>query len=432
MSQSPPAAARDSALDLLRFRPFRLLFTIRFASQTASQMLGVVVGWHIYNVTGSALDLGLIGLVQFLPAVLLALHAGQIADRHDRRWILRACFAVELVVPLGFLALANTADPPLILFYVLLLVNASARAFEGPALQALLPSMVGRERLSRAIALSTSAQKLSTLLGPSLAGVIYLLGASVDYAACLALVVLAAWSAVLLPPPPFAERGGRKADLGTVFAGLRLIWGTPVLLALMSLDLLATFFGGVAALLPIFAKDILETGPWGFGLLRSAPAVGALLMALVMSRWPVRHAAGRLIFAGVAAYGVFTILFGLSENLVLSVICMIGVGAGDMLGQVLRQTIIQLRIPDDMRGRVAAVSGLSVHVGAHLGQFESGVTAVWFGAVGSVLLGGAAVLAVVATWMHKFPELRRIDAPDEPDQPDAPAGRLAPGRSPAV
>jgi sugar phosphate permease len=199
-----------------------------------------------------------------------------------------------------------------------------------------------------------------------------------------------------------------------------MIRDNPILLGLMTLDLLAVFFGGVVALLPIFAKDILGIGPVGLGLLRSSPAVGALLMAVVMARFPVKRAAGRMIFAGVAVYGVATIIFGLSSSVVLSVVCMLALGAGDMLSQVLRQTIIQIRIPDEMRGRVAAVSSLSVNVGGQLGMFESGVTAAWFGAVGSVLFGGVAVLAIVVIWMWRFPTLRDIETPEE-GQPPAPS-----------
>lgn len=422
----PAPPVKDSALALLRHRPFLLVFTIRFASQTANLMLGVVVSWHIYNLTGSALDLGLIGLVQFMPALLLALYAGQVADRHDRRHILRACFAVEILVPAGFLMLAQYSDAPLWLFYALLLLSSTARAFEAPALQALLPSMVGRDVLARAIAMSTSAQKLSVLIGPSLGGFIYIFGASVDYAVCLALVALAGGCALALPYPPFAEAAARRGrDWGTVFAGIRLIWSTPILLGLMSLDLLATFFGGVAALLPIFAKDILHVDSWGLGLLRSAPAVGALIMAVVLARWPVKRRAGHFLFLGVAMYGVFTILFALSGDFALSMLCMLGIGAGDMLGQVLRQTIIQLSIPDDMRGRVAAVSGLTVHVGGQLGQFESGVVAAWFGAVASALIGGVVAVMVVGAWMRLFPDIRRIETVDDL-RPPVPGAKAKP------
>lgn len=413
MSAPAPSAEKDSALELLRFRPFRLMFIIRILSNTANLMLSVVVGWHVYELTGDPLHLGLIGLVQFVPPLVLTLFAGQVADRFDRRVVLRVCYAVAIMVPAGFILLTRLGNPPLVLFYVLLFIGAIARSFEAPSLQALLPSMVGNDRFSRAITLSTSGQKLSVLCGPSLAGLIYILGPTVDYAFCMALIAVALWSALVLPAPEFGSREPRPTGWGTVFAGLRFIWATPVILGLMSLDLLAVFFGGINALLPIFAKDILAIGPVGFGLLRSAPAVGALLMAVVLARWPVTGAAGRLVFGGVAAYGVATIVFGLSTSVALSIACMLALGAGDMLGQVLRQTIIQLRTPDAMRGRVGAVSSLSVTIGGQLGQFESGITAVWFGTVGSVLIGGVAVLIIVAVWMWRFPELRRIERPDE-------------------
>jgi MFS family permease len=323
-------------------------------------------------------------------------------------------------MPIGLLVLTNVESPPLIAFYALLLIGALSRTFEGPTLQALLPSMVGRDALAQAIALSTSAQKMSSLLGPSLGGLIYIIGPSVDYAVCMVLIAIAAVASLMLPAPQFSERDPRNRDWGTVFSGLRMIRDNPILLGLMTLDLLAVFFGGVVALLPIFAKDILGIGPVGLGLLRSSPAVGALLMAVVMARFPVKRAAGRMIFAGVAVYGVATIIFGLSSSVVLSVVCMLALGAGDMLSQVLRQTIIQIRIPDEMRGRVAAVSSLSVNVGGQLGMFESGVTAAWFGAVGSVLFGGVAVLAIVVIWMWRFPTLRDIETPEE-GQPPAPS-----------
>lgn len=417
----PPGRPKESALALFREGPFRLLFTIRLTSNTANQMLGVVVGWQIYDITGSAFQLGMIGLVQFLPPLALTLFAGQIADRYDRRWVIRVCLSVEIFVPIGFIALINLADPadpPIALFYALLFVNSLARTFESPAQQALLPSMVGREVLARAITLSTSAQKMSALLGPSAGGLIYMIGPTVDYATCLVLILIATGASFALPLPKFGDRDGRDRSWNTVFSGLQFIVRTPVILGLMSLDLLAVFFGGVTALLPIFAKDILDIGPVGLGILRAAPAVGALLMAVVLARHPVKRRAGRLLFAGVAAYGVATLVFAFSGNVALSVACMLAAGAGDMLGQVLRQTIIQLRTPDAMRGRIAAVGSLSVNVGSQLGMFESGVTAALLGTVGSVVLGGVAVLTIVATWMRRFPEIRGIEHPEEDAVPE--------------
>jgi len=409
---SPPDP-KDSALALFREGPFRLLFVMRIASNTASQMMGVIVSWQIYEITASAFQLGMIGLIQFLPPLALTLFAGQVADRYDRRWVLRVGLTGQIAVPAGFIVLTNMAAPPLAGFYGLLLVLAIVRTFDSPAQQALLPSMVPRDALAQAISLSTSAQKMSALVGPALGGAIFVISATVDYGVCLALTAIAAAASFALPAPEYGDRDARNRTWSTVFSGLQFIFKTPVILGLISLDLLTTFFGGVAALLPIFAKDILHVGPVGLGILRAGPAVGALLMAAVLVRFPVRRRAGRWLFTGVAVYGVGTIVFGFSENMILSMACMLVVGAGDMLGQVLRQTIIQLRTPDAMRGRVAAVSNLSVTVGSQLGQFESGVVAALIGAVGSVFLGGAAALVVVAEWMRRFPVITKIEHPEE-------------------
>jgi MFS family permease len=407
------SASKTSVWELFRQGPFRLLFIMRFTSNTASQMMGVIVSWQIYEITGSALQLGMIGLIQFLPPLALTLTAGQVADRYDRRWILRIGLTAQLVVPLGFIFLTNLAAPPIWAFYVLLLVLALARTFDSPAQQAILPSMVPREYVAQAISLSTSAQKLSALLGPAVGGVIIVWSVSLDYGVCLALTAIAAAASFALAEPEYGDLTPRNRTWNTVFSGLQFIRKSPVILGLMSLDLLATFFGGVAALLPIFAKDILEVGPSGLGLLRAGPAIGALLMAIVLARFPVRHRAGRWLFGGVAAYGVATIIFGFSESMALSMACMLVVGAGDMMGQVLRQTIIQLRTPDAMRGRVAAVSNLSVTVGSQLGQFESGIVAAVIGAVGSVFVGGAAAILIVGIWMRQFPGITNIEHPEE-------------------
>ncbi len=402
-----------SVRELFRDATFLLLFTMRLTSNTASQMIGVIVSWQIYEITGSALQLGMIGLIQFLPPLTLTLFAGQVADRYDRRWILRIGLTSQLVVPVGFIFLTNMAAPPVWAFYLLLLILAIARTFDSPAQQAILPSMVRRDLVAQAISLSTSGQKISALVGPALGGAIIIFSVSLDYAICLALIAIAAAASFALPLPRYGDPAARGRTWNTVFSGLQFIFKQPVILGLMSLDLLATFFGGVAALLPIFAKDILDVGPVGLGLLRAGPAIGALIMGIVLARWPVRRRAGRWLFGGVAVYGVATIIFGFSENMTLSMICMLAVGAGDMLGQVLRQTIIQLRTPDAMRGRVAAVSNLSVTVGSQLGQFESGVVAAMVGAVGSVFIGGAAAVLIVVTWMRKFPEITNIEHPEE-------------------
>lgn len=395
---------------LLRVKAFRPLFLTRIVSNTANQMQAVAVGWQIYDLTGSALNLGLIGLVQFLPPLCFSLLAGQISDRHDRRFILRCCYVVEACVSLGLLALTNLHQPPIGAFFALLLVNGVARTFEGPSLQSLIPALMPRAVLGRAIAANSSASKIAQLAGPSLGGLLYTFGPNLIYGVCVALVSAAAFASAVLPQPPIPTIKS-KVTWGTVLAGISFIWNTPAMLGAMSLDLAAVLFGGATALLPIYARDILDIGPWGFGLLRSSPALGGLIAAAILSRYPVTRAGGRVMFAGVILYGCATILFGVSRNDVLSILMMLLVGFGDMYSAVIRQTLIQTRTPDEMRGRVSAVNMLFVNTASQLGAFESGVTADWFGAVGSVVFGGGAVLLIVLIWIWRFPALRRVSHP---------------------
>ena len=406
----PPGLTQQKPL--FRYRPFRLLFTMRVASNTANQMQAVAVGWYIYALTGSALALGMIGLVQFLPPLCLALLAGQIVDRHSRRLILLCCYVVEVSVSLSLLALATLVSHPVELVFGLLLINAIARTFEGPALQSLVPSTVPREILMRAVSAHVSAGKMSQLLGPALGGLLYGLGAGVDFGLCALLIGIAATACALLPIPP-APANRPKITWTTILAGINFIWNEPAMLGAMSLDLVATLFGGVAALLPIFARDILHINAWGFGLLRSAPAMGALVVATLLTRLPVTRAAGRIMFVAVAVYGVATIGFGLSDRTMLSLGMLMTVGAGDMLSVVVRQSIMQFATPDEMRGRVFSVNSLFTNCASQIGMFESGVTAAWFGAVGSAVLGGSVVLVVVLLWAWYFPKLRKVEQPDE-------------------
>lgn len=406
----PPVPSKP--VPLFHHRPFRLLFITRVASNTANQMQAVAVGWYVYALTGSPLALGLIGLVQFLPPLALALPAGQIADRYSRRLIMTSCYAVECCVSLGLLALAAFFARPVGAVFGLLLINAVARTFEGPALQSLLPSTVPREMLTPAVSMHVSAGKMSQLLGPALGGLLYGLGATIDFGLCAFLIGIAAIASASLPVPPVpAERP--KVTWETLVAGVRFIWNEPAMLGAMSLDLVATLFGGVVALLPIFARDILHINAWGFGLLRSAPATGALIVATVLTQMHVTRSAGRIMFAAVAVYGVATIGFGLSERTGLSLGMLMMVGAGDMLSVVVRQSIMQFATPDEMRGRVFAVNSLFTNCASQIGMFESGVTADWFGAVGSAVFGGVVVLAVVALWAWYFPALRRVERPEE-------------------
>ena len=375
-------------------------------------MQAVAVGWLIYDLTGSALALGFIGLVQFVPPLALTLLAGQIVDHHSRRRILNICYALELSVSLCLLVLATLAEHPVVFIFCLLLLNAVARTFEAPALQSLVPSTVPSEILMRAVSAHASAGKMSQLIGPALGGLLYALGPGVVFGVCASLVIIAEITSALLPVPP-APAQRPKVTWATLVAGIRFIWNQPPVLGAMSLDLAATLFGGVVALLPIFARDILLINSWGFGLLRAAPATGGLVVATLLSRLPITRSGGRIMFAGVALYGAATIAFGLSGHAGLSLAMLMMVGAGDMLSTVIRQSLIQFATPDEMRGRVFAVNNLFVNCSSQIGMFESGVTAAWFGAVGSAVLGGAVVLAVVAIWAWRFPALRRVQRPDE-------------------
>ena len=413
---SDPSIARKPVTakspPLFYHRPFRLLFTTRVAANTANQMQAVAVGWFIYDLTGSALALGLIGLVQFIPPLCLTLPAGQIVDHHSRRLILISCYAVEFAVSIGLLLLAALADHPMRLIFALLLLNAIARTFEAPALQSLVPSTVPREILMKAVSAHASGGKMSQLIGPALGGLLYGFGAGVDFGLCAVLVGVAGAACLMLPVPP-APSERPKVTWATLVAGIRFIWSEPAVLGAMTLDLVAVLFGGVVALLPIFARDILQINAWGFGLLRAAPATGGLIVAAILARIPVTRRAGRIMFAAVAVYGIATIAFGFSKQAGLSLALLMLVGAADMLSTVIRQSLIQFSTPDEMRGRVFAVNALFVNCASQIGMFESGITADWFGAVGSAVLGGAAVLAVVAIWTWRFPQLRRVERPDE-------------------
>jgi MFS family permease len=398
---------------LYRVRSFRLLFITRVASTTAVQMLAVVVGWHVYELTDSALQLGMIGLVQVLPPLLLMLAAGQVADRYNRRLVLRWCYAVAFCSAAGLVVVAAFPRPSIAAIYVLLLVNSSARVFEQPAMQALVPVMAPRAILNRAIAAHVSARQLSVLIGPSLGGLLYVFGATFDYGVCALLFLAASMASFRMPSPP-APPAQTKVTWETLSAGFRFIGGCQSVLGAMLLDLVSTLFGGVNALLPIYARDILEVGAWGAGVLRSAPALGALIAAAVLARSPVRRSGGIHMFVGFAVVGAATIVFGLSDNLLLSIAALMVMGSGDMLSSVVRQTLILVTTPDGMRGRVSAVNSLFYGTSGQLGAFRAGMMAAALGAVGSVVIGGCAIFATVALWVWLFPALRRVDRPDLP------------------
>ncbi len=402
----------DPRTPLFRVRSVALLFTTRVASNSSNQMLAVAVGYQVYELTESALNVGLIGLVQFLPPLLLMLAAGHVADRFNRRMVLRFCFAMEFCATTGIMITSLFPHPSLIAIYGLLLTNAIARTFEQPTMQSLVPVMAPRVILSRAITAHVSGGRLSNLLGPALGGLLYILGPAAVYATCALLVGAAATASFLLPNPPVAAERP-KVNWDSLSAGFRFIWRCPAVLGAMSFDLIATLFGGVNALLPIYARDILDIGPWGAGILRSSPAIGALITAAILTRFPVRRRGGFFIFAGFMFFGLGITVFGLSTNVVLSIAGLFLLGAGDMVSTVVRQTIVQLTTPDAMRGRVAGVNTFFIGCSAQLGAFRAGIMAEMVGAVGAVVVGGCAVFLTVALWAWLFPALRRVDRPDQ-------------------
>jgi MFS family permease len=402
----------DPSTPLFSIRPFALLLTTRVTSNTSNQMLAVAVGYQIYELTNSPLHLGLIGLVQFLPPLLLMLFAGQVADRYNRRLVVRFCYAVEFCMTAGFAIVSLLPHPNIGVIYGLLLINAIARTFEQPAVQSLVPVMAPRAILGRAIAAHVSAGRLSMLLGPSLGGVLYIFGPGLAYSVCTLLVLAAAIASFLLPNPP-VPKNPQKLSWDSLLAGFKFIWRCQAVLGAMSFDLIATLLGGVSALLPIYARDILDIGPWGAGVLRSAPALGALATALVLARIPVRRNGGRFIFVGFALYGLGALVFGVSTNVVLSIVALMVLGCGDIMSSIVRQTIVQITTPDEMRGRVAGVNSFFIGCSGQLGSFRAGVMAAMIGAVGSVVVGGCTVFVVIALWAWLFPDLRRVDRPDE-------------------
>ncbi len=397
-------------------RAFMQLWFARLASTAASQMLMVAVGWQMYDLTGSAWDLGLVGLLQFAPALLLALWAGHVIDRHHRARIVAACLAVQMAVAgvLWASSQGGWAGRELLLWVSLVL--GAVRAFQMPAQQALTPSLVPAAMLPRALAFSSAGMQGAIIAGPALGGFIYVAGASATYAVCAALFLVASVLAALIR---YVQQPRRQepASWATVLAGVHFIRHNPVILGAISLDLFAVLLGGATALLPIFAKDILQVGPWGLGLLRAAPAVGALAMSLALARWPVRRRTGHVLLGAVAVFGVAMLVFGLSTSLVLSLAALTVSGAADMISVVIRSTLVQLETPDEMRGRVSAVNSVFIGASNQLGEFESGATAALLGPVGSVVLGGLGTLLVAGLWLRLFPALAQRDALVAPKPP---------------
>ncbi len=391
---------------VLRHPAFVAFWLARIASGFGFQMVATAVGWQIYAITGRAFDLGLIGLVQFIPSFLLALPAGHVADQFERRRIVLLAQIVDCVAIVALAALTALHGIHEAGILILVGVIGVAKAFEFPSMQSMLPALVPPDILPRAVAVNASAGQAAMIMGPALGGLLYIAGPAVVYGVAAALYLTAA---VLMGGLRYEHVPPRRepATLSTVFAGVHFIRRRPDVLGVISLDLFAVLLGGATALLPIFARDILHTGPWGLGLLRAAPAVGALLMSFWLARHSLQRRVGMIMYGAVAGFGIATLVFALSTALWLSLAALFALGAFDMISMVIRGALVQLETPDEMRGRVSAVNAIFINTSNQLGEFESGMLAAWVGALRATLLGGLGTLVVVGLWMVMFPTLRR-------------------------
>ncbi|MDP5240054.1 MFS transporter [Uliginosibacterium sp. 31-16] len=394
---------------LFQNRSFLAFWATRMCTTMANQMMMVAVGWQMYDLTHSAWDLGLVGLYQFLPALALTLVVGQVADRFDRRRVLGLCLVAQALIVAGLIWATFSgwiSREHILLAAVALGVT---KAFQMPTQQALGPLLVPAELLPRALAFNSAGVQFAIIAGPAAGGFVYVAGAHAVYGLCGLLFVAAA--GFLAPvrydhQPTLAREPVTRASL---FAGIRFIWQRKAVLGATSLDLFAVLLGGAVALLPIYARDILHTGPWGLGFLRAAPAAGAFCMSIWLTRHPIEQRAGKVMFGAVAVYGLATLVFGVSTSFMLSLVMLAVSGAADMISVVIRQSLVQLETPDEMRGRVSAVNSIFIGASNQLGEFESGVTAAAFGPVASVVIGGLGTLGVVGLWMRLFPSLAQRD-----------------------
>jgi MFS family permease len=403
-------------------RAFAYYWIGRIVSILSFQMLMVAIGWQLYTITGSALDLGFIGLAQFVPMLVLTLLVGHVADRYDYRHILLVCQSAEAIAA-AFLAAGSLMGwlDPWAIYAVTALVGA-ARAFEIPTMVAIIPALVPRPLVPAATAWFTSANQAGQIVGPILGGLLYAFGPAAVYGTTILFWAVGACFIAMIK----MERAPRSAEpltLRSAMGGFRFVMRDRVILGTIALDMCAVFLAGLGTLFPIFARDILKTGPWGLGLLRAAPAVGALIMSVVLARRPLTLPIGRVLFGVIAVFGLFTVVFGLSTNLILSLFALAVLGAADAVSVVIRFSLVQLRTPPEMRGRVSAVNGMFTGTSNYLGDFRAGAVAALLGAPVAAVLGGAGVFAVLALWLFLFPQLRRIRSLDE-----VPAAGANPGK----
>ncbi len=398
-----------------KHRSYLLYFLARLLSGFSIQIISVAVGWQIYDLTGNALYLGMIGLLQFLPSLLLILVTGSVVDRYNRRMIMAICLMMSAGCCAGLLALTVSGTFAPLPVFAILVVFGIERAFLGPAVQSLAPNLVPKEDLANSFAWNSSSWQLASILGPVTGGLLYGLGPVITYSVALAFMI-AAVVMVFFIPKPGQRTVSEVRDWASILAGFKFIRGEKVVLGAISLDLFAVLLGGAIALMPIFARDILTLGPWGLGMLRAAPGVGGIGMAMVLAWYPIRHHSGLFMFAGVALFGCGTILFGLSATPWLSILALVIMGASDMISVYVRETLIALWTPDEVRGRVNAVNMVFVGASNELGEFRAGTMAHLIGAVPAVVIGGIGTLAVAVIWAFGFPQLRKIDTLDLPDR----------------
>ncbi len=407
-NQPDAASAIDPRFEAFSYPAYRNFWVARFLSAFSIQMLAVAVGWQIYDLTRDPLDLGLIGLSQFAPAVVLVLITGAAADRYGRRNIMLLSETAFFIVALGlFLLTWHGLTSPVPVFALLVLMGI-ARAFYGPATSSLVVNLVPERVFPNAVSWSSSSWQVASIVGPVAGGLLYGAGALAPYGLALVFLAIAIAFLTQIPADERIMQSQEEDKKSQIFAGFKFIFAQPVVLGAISLDLFAVLLGGAVALLPVFARDVLELGPWGLGLLRAAPGIGAVVMAAYLASVPIKDHAGVFMFVGVALFGVFTLTFGLSTVAWLSIISMVLLGAADMISVQVRETLIQLWTPDDVRGRVNAVNGLFVGASNELGEMRAGAMAAVIGAVPAVVVGGAGTILVAGIWAYAFPALRKI------------------------
>ncbi len=405
MTAAESAIERGSA-NALHHRPFVFYWLAVACASFAVQIMSVSVGWQIYDITRNPLHLGFVGLAQFLPPLLLVLVTGLVADSFNRRLVMGICLALEMACAAALVTFTLASPSVVWPVFVILAGLGVARAFFNPSADALAPNLLPKHALSHGISLNSMSWQVATIVGPVAGGLLYGIGGTVAYGTAAALIGIGVILVLMIGAVP-QKNHAQETSLATLLAGVKFIRHKRIVLGAISLDLFAVLLGGAVALMPIYARDILEVGPWGLGLLRAAPGIGAILMVLWLSKFPIRDNAGIILFVFVAGFGLFTVVFGLSTWVPLSIVALVLMGACDMVSVYVRETLLQLSTPDEVRGRVNAVNRVFLGASNELGEFRAGVVAAWIGAVAAVTVGGVGTMAVAALWARWFPELTK-------------------------